>query len=326
MKDECLFPDTCKNSAISETHISWIVLTDNFAFKVKRPVKLSFLDFSILEKRKYFCHREVELNKRLASDMYMGVVPITKSLSVEEPGDKNEIMDYAVQMKRMDNDKEMHKMLEKNQVTQSHLKNLAKTIARFHQNTQIVKNAFNTAGMIEDFSDINNVLKENEQYQLLPASSKDIVLQCIEKSKKYLNDNRDFLNERVINGFQRDCHGDLNATNIFLYDDPVIFDCIEFSDEFRLIDVLSEIAFLCVDLDFYDHEEAGDFFYRKYLQFVGMKENENTHKLFNFYKSYRANIRAKVTMLSIKKKTDNEKKIKHIKKYIDVMNNYCNHF
>ncbi len=146
------------------------------------------------------------------------------------------------------------------------------------------------------------------------------------KRLKYLNDNRDFLNERVINGFQRDCHGDLNATNIFLYDDPVIFDCIEFSEEFRLIDVLSEIAFLCVDLDFYDHEKAGDFFYRNYLQFAGMKEDENDHKLFNFYKSYRANIRAKVTILSIKKRTDNEKKIRHIKKYIDLMNNYCNHF
>ncbi len=80
MKDDCLFPDTCNNCAISETHISWIVLTDQFAFKIKRPEQLTFLDFSTLEKRQFFCNREVELNRRLAPEMYIGVVPINKSL------------------------------------------------------------------------------------------------------------------------------------------------------------------------------------------------------------------------------------------------------
>jgi uncharacterized protein len=323
MKEECLFPDTCKNSEFTETHISWIVLTDHFAFKIKRPVDLDFLDFSTLEKRKLFCHREAELNKRLAPDMYMGVVPITRSLSVEKkPCEGKEIIEYAVQMKRMDNEKEMHKMLQKKQVTQSHLDKLAKTIARFHQNTSIAKNAFDTAGMIKEYAGIINELNNDTKNELLPESYTNTVSQCFEKAKNYLNDHRSYFNERIINDFQRDCHGDLNATNIFLYDDPVIFDCIEFSDKFRFIDVLNDIAFLCVDLDFYDHPEGADSFYRSYLQFAAMKEDENSRKLFSFYKSYRANIRAKVTLISLKEHPDDKQKLEDAKKYINLMSKY----
>jgi uncharacterized protein len=322
MKEECLFPDNCENSAFTETHISWIVLTDQYAFKVKRPVKFSFLDFSTTDKRKYYCLQEVKLNKRLAPDMYLGVIPITKSLIADESKNDEDFIDYAVQMKRMDNDKEMHKLLEDDKVTKKDMENLARKIAQFHKDTKIVKNAFNTSGMIDEFTDISNMLDNDSENQLISSDQKDIVLRCIDKSKKYLNENRSLFNDRIINGFQRDCHGDLNATNIFLYDDPVIFDCVEFNDEFRFIDVLNEIAFLCVDLDFYQHQEYGDLFYRSYLKFAGMREDEHSRKLFSFYKSYRANIRAKVTLISLKEHPDDTQKSKDVKKYIDLMDEY----
>jgi uncharacterized protein len=322
MKEECLFPDNCENSAFTETHISWIVLTDQYAFKVKRPVKFSFLDFSTTDKRKHYCLQEVKLNKRLAPDMYLGVIPITKSLTADESKNDEDFIDYAVQMKRMDNDKEMHKLLEDSKVTKKDMENLARKIAQFHKDTKIVKNAFNTSGMIDEFTDIRNVLDNDSENQLIFSDQKDVVLRCIDKTKNFLNENRSLLNDRIIDGFQRDCHGDLNATNIFLYEDPVIFDCIEFNDEFRFIDVLNEIAFLCVDLDFYQHQENGDFFYRSYLKFAGMQENENSRKLFSFYKSYRANIRAKVTLISLKEHPDDTQKSKDVKKYIDLMDEY----
>ena len=324
MQEECLFPDSCQNSAFTETHISWIVITDQYAFKVKRPVTLPFLDFSTPEKRKFYCNQEVKLNRRLAPDMYLGIVPITSSLStgkMDQDSD-DDIIDYAVQMKRMDNKKEMHKMLAENKVTEEHLEKLARKIAQFHQNTQIVKNAFNTAGMINEFAAIRDVLDDDTGNQLISVESKKIVNNCIEKSKNYLNENRSFLNDRILNDFQRDCHGDLNATNIFLYEDPVIFDCIEFNDDFRYIDILNEIAFLCVDLDFYDYEQAGDVYYRNYLQFAGMKEDENSRKLFSFYKSYRANIRAKVTLISYKEHPEDKQKLQDAKRYINLMNKY----
>ncbi len=328
MLDECLFPDGCEKGAFIETHISWIVLTDHYAFKVKRPVKFSFLDFSTIEKRKFYCLQEVDLNKRLAPDMYIGVIPITKSLSAKKSDNNEDILDYAVQMKRMDNDKEMHKLLKNNKVKKRQLRKLSEKIAQFHNNTQEIKSAFNTAGMIDEFKDISNVLDGDTKNQLIPADYKKIVWQCIDQSKNYLNENRSFLNERIINGFQRDCHGDLNATNIFLYDDPVIFDCIEFNEEFRYIDVLNEIAFLCVDLDFYGRKDFSDLFVKTYAQAFEIKENEIPLALFNFYKCYRANIRAKVTLISLKEASGDEKKKKQkdVKGYIQLMQDYSAFF
>ena len=326
MKEECLFPDNCENGAFTETHISWIVLTDQFAFKVKRPVKLSFLDFSTTEKRKHFCLQELKLNKRLAPDMYLGVIPITKSLIAEETNNDDDIIDYAVQMKRMDNDKEMHKLLENSKVTKTDMEKLAQKIAQFHKDTQIVKNAFNTSGMIDEFAEISNILEENFENQLISSDHKEIIMHCIDKSKKYLNDNRSLLNERIINGFQRDCHGDLNATNIFLYDDPVIFDCIEFNDAFRYIDVLNEIAFLCVDLDFYGSEDLSGFFIKSYKESFEMKDIDMPDPLFNFYKCYRANIRAKVTLLSLSEDPDDKNRKKDAEGYIKLMEDYRRYF
>lgn len=328
MQEECLFPDTCKNSVFNETHISWIVITDQYAFKVKRPVTLPFLDFSTPEKRKFYCNQEVKLNRRLAPDMYLGIVPITSSLSTGKMDHKNDedIIDYAVQMKRMDNNKEMHKMLAENKVTENHLKKLAQKIAQFHQNTQIVKNAFNTAGMISEFAAIRDVLDEDTGNQLISVESKKIVNHCIEESKNYLNDNRSFLNDRILNDFQRDCHGDLNATNIFLYDDPVIFDCIEFNDDFRYIDILNEIAFLCVDLDFYARKDMSNSFVKSYMKAFGLHEKDMPVPLFNFYKCYRANIRAKITLLSLKENPEDEKKQEDVRGYIELMQDYAEAF
>jgi uncharacterized protein len=138
---------------------------------------------------------------------------------------------------------------EKNEVSESQLAKLARKIARFHKDAKVIKNAFDTLGFQQEYADILSVsdIIINE----LGKEWNTKVEQCIARSKNYLNSMRSYNNERIINGFQRDCHGDLNASNIFLYDDPVIFDCIEFNDKFRYIDVLNEIAFLCVDLDFY---------------------------------------------------------------------------
>jgi uncharacterized protein len=322
LREEYLLPDTCEDSSLIETHISWIVLTDNYAFKFKRPVKLSFLDFSTVEKRKYFCHREVELNSRLASGMYMGVFPVKSGMLQDKASDNDdETVDYAVQMKRMDNDREMDKLLKKNEVSESQLEKLARKIAGFHKEAKIIRDPFDTMGFQQEYADILTVsdIIANE----LGKEWNTKVEKCIERSKNYLNGIRSYNNERIISGFQRDCHGDLNASNIFLYDDPIIFDCIEFNDKFRHIDILNEIAFLCVDLDFYAGRTFSDGFYKLYLDAFGMEEDEMMKNLFLFYKSYRANIRAKVTLISMKDHPDYKEKPEHVKKYIELMEKYC---
>lgn len=323
----CLLPDTCNNSQLLETHISWIILTDHFAFKIKKPVKLPFLDFSTPGKRKYFCYREVELNKRLEPEMYIDVITLKRPQNEENGAGNVPEQDYAVQMKRMDGEKQMYNMFQQNQVNLQHLTQLAHKIAGFHKNTKRIKNAFNTARFQDNFADLEKSIK-GEKVKDIRESHGGIVNKCIAQSQNYLNDQRDLFNERIISGFQRDCHGDLNVTNIFLYDEPVIFDCIEFTDDFRFIDILDEIATLVVDLDFFGNKGMGEYFYQKYLKIMDMEETGDLAKLFAYYKSYRANVRAKVTLINLQNSSEdqNDEKFNDAKKYIELMESYTRRF
>jgi len=328
IRDKCLLPDTCTECKLVETHISWVLLTDHYAFKIKRPVEFSFLDFSTPEKRKFFGEKEIELNRRLAPEMYLDVLPVNhfNQIVEKDDADQDDVKDYAVKMKRMDNSREMDKMLLNNKINETHLDKIAQKVAFFHQNAKKLKNAFDTNGFREEFAAIEDVLK-HEQHNELHDEMGDQVRQCISKADRYLNDHRSFFNERIINGFQRDCHGDLNATNIFVYDDPVIFDCIEFNSDFRFIDILNEIAFLCVDLDFWGKEGMSDHFYEKYIELMHLKDSKEDRQLFAFYKAYRANIRAKVTLLNLEKKQSiDEGKVKDVRNYLSLMNEYTGKF
>jgi uncharacterized protein len=214
--ENCSFPGKCKNAELVETHISWIILAEDFAWKIKRPVKYSFLDFLTLEKRKHFCEEELKLNQRLEPEMYLEVLPVTKNgIESNQKTGNEEIIDCAVKMQRMDNSKEMDVMLQNNQATEQHIDKLAKKIAKFHKETKIVKNAFRTLKFQEEYADIQN--HKEFIVEKLGESTKQQIEDCIDKSFKYLNAIRNFSNDRVISGYQRDCHGDLNSHNIFLY-------------------------------------------------------------------------------------------------------------
>ncbi|MFO7932758.1 MAG: hypothetical protein R6U78_01645 [Bacteroidales bacterium] len=327
--ENCGFPDQCNDTRVYETHISWVILTDRYAFKVKRPVKYSFLDFSSPDRRKYFCEQEVVLNRRLAPGMYLGVIPITEEMlkgkkNGEEGAGEEQPLEYAVQMKRMDNEKEMDRLLKDGRVESAHLDKLAAKIAGFHRDTRIIKNVFDTTGFQDTFADL---LTEGDFIgQTLGDDMAEKVRKCVDHSNAFLNASRNYFNQRIITGFRRDCHGDLNASNIFLYDDPVIFDCIEFNKEFRHIDVLNEIAFLCVDLDFFGDHRMSDHFYDQYLKALGAENNEDSRRLFMYYKSYRANVRAKVTALSAKQKEENSQEMEDLKQYLTMMDRYCREY
>ena len=327
LMNRCALPDTCNTAVFKETHISWVIIADNFAFKVKRPVKFSFLDFSTPDKRRFYCNQEIKLNRRLSPDMYLKVIPITRQMAeAGEGNDDLEVIDYAVQMKRMDNNLEMDRMLKKNEVTTAHIDSLAEKIARFHKKARVLKNAFATLAFHEKYADLQSViavLADNAG-----AEWETRINECVAKSFEYLNSIRNLSNQRVITGFQRDCHGDLNASNIFLYDDPVIFDCIEFNSDYRRIDILNDIAFLCVDLEFYERPDLSDRFYQKYLLHFGTEDNPQFNKLFCYYKSYRAGIRAKVTLINLNENSENiqNEAIRDAKKYIGMMEAYLSDF
>lgn len=323
MLEDCRFPDSCNHTKIFETHISWVALTDHYAFKIKKPVRFSFLDFSSLEKRKYFCDREIELNRRLAPEMYLDVLPISDGNKVGQKS-KGKVVEYAVQMKRMDNDRAMDHLLQQGQVNRSDVKRLASVIASFHKKASMVKDPFDTTGFQEKIADILTI--ENEVGKELKDGMMERIRLCIDKSNNYLNSNRGCFNERVISGFRRDGHGDLKTSNIFLYEHPVIFDCAEFSDDFRHIDVLNDIAFLCVDLDFYDHTDLSRFFYDCYCKAFGLGDDEAQDRLFNFYKNYRANVKAKLAAIKSGQTSPDSQAMKTMEKYVDLMEEYSSNF
>lgn len=327
MMNHCTFPDTCNEPELKQTHISWIVLTDNFAFKIKRPVKYSFLDFSSSENREFYCRQEIKLNRRTAPDMYLKVIEVSNQMAglatVEE---EREVIDHAVQMKRMDNSLEMDIMLANDEVTEDHIIRLADKVAAFHKKARVLKNAFATLKFQERYADIKNI----SAYLAGKSGSEweGRIDECVSKSFKYLNSIRNFTNQRIITGFQRNCHGDLNASNVFLYNDPVIYDCIEFNSDYRRIDVLNDIAFLCVDLDFFGKREFSDLFYRRYLETSGYEDNPASRRLFDYYKSYRAGVRAKVILNNMKENPEagNERMLKDAQNYILMMEEYLGDF
>lgn len=311
-------------SEIKETHISWILLSDEYAFKIKRPVKFSFLDFSDLEKRKYFCNEELRLNRRLAPQMYLKVLPVTAGMLDRSDNDmdqgKDEIIDYAVQMKRMNNDLEMDNLLGKDRVNSGQIDKLAGKIAGFHKRTNIVRKEADPGVLQKAYADIEQVIPFLEEE--VNKNQRSLINRCIGASEIFVKENNGLLKKRMTDGFIKDCHGDLNSSNIFLYDDPVIFDCIEFNEEFRQIDILNEVAFLCVDLDFFNKEDLSSFLYHKYLEYSGIDESMEAGKLFMYYKSYRANIRAKVSILSARESEEDKKRgnlLKEAGRYLRLM-------
>ncbi len=314
-----------EHGKLKETHISYLLLTEAHAFKIKKPVKAGFLDFSSLSKRKYFCEKELELNRRLTTDMYLEVLPVFKNEGdLKIGGDSGEIIDYALVMKRMDNHLEMDVLLAKKQVSLDHIYQLARKIAAFHQRCYVIPKCPNIKVLKNDFNEIKN--QKPFITDTLGEDYGKIVEKAIEFSDQMLEELIDQIKKRYTKGMVIDGHGDLHSRNIFLYDDPVIFDCIEFNDEFRHIDLLDEIAFFCMDLESFGAFELSNAFYQKYNELMP-RENFNrqeTKILFNYYKCYRANVRAKVTAMYLQDYPDyDEKKIKQLRNYLDLMARYC---
>lgn len=311
--------------ALTETHISYVLLTSDFAYKIKKPVRLPFLDFSSLEARKYYCEEELRLNKRLAEKMYLGIVPVSVHRGDIILSEAGELIDYAVKMKRMDTAREMDKMLSKQMVGEKHVVNLARKIAKFHASTPPVKKEQQLSSLMAVFNEIE------EQQDIIRAYTAPAYAQAVSRamhlSDLFLRSRIHFIQERSRRGLVRDIHGDLHSKNIFLCDDPVIFDCIEFSPDFRQIDLLNEVAFFCMDLEARHAPELSQQFYHHYLKFIsqqGVKQVKD-QALFVYFKLYRANVRAKVMAISAQEDLHSEK-FSHQKQemiaYLELLQHY----
>ncbi len=284
------YPEPPVKIELMQTQMSFIFLAGDYVYKIKKPVNLGYLDYTTLEKRKFFCQKEVELNRRLCPETYLGVIPIIKTKGQISLGGKGKAIEYAVKMRYLPQQKMMNVLLEKEQVTPEMVEKVAQILADFHRRAE-TNEEISTYGSIKAI----RVNTEENFSQTEKYIGKTISPAQYERIKNFtdgfVRENEALLNQRVKTGRIRDCHGDLHAAHICFTDGICIYDCIEFNDRFRYCDIASEIAFLAMDLDHYGFADLSRSFVKAYIT---RSRDNDILKLLDFYKCYRAYVRGKV--------------------------------
>jgi aminoglycoside phosphotransferase family enzyme len=278
-----------------ETHISWVLLAGGYVFKIKRPVRFSFLDFSTLELRREDCQREVILNRRLTKDVYLGVVEIRKTEQGIMVAETGELLDYAVKMRRLPGERQMDLLLQKGLVTPRHVEQIAERLVAFHRSVEKPPVPPDPEAMFRDFSDLKKFDEALMSRHGKPGSR--VVRQAVDVARDLLHRHAGRLRERHTLGFFVDGHGDLHSKNIFLLDKPVIFDCIEFNDHFRYVDVLDELAFFCLDLELFGAGALASHFLDHYLSMYPCLLTPEDTTLFHYFQLYRAGVKLKINLI-----------------------------
>ena len=297
LSDPAAYPETAGPVELLQTHISAVFLTGSHAYKIKKPVNLGFLDFTTLAKRRHFCAEEVRLNRRLAADVYLGVVPITDAgggqLSVEGDGP---VVEWAVKMQRLPDQTTLEHRLAQDENVDALIDALAEKIATFHAGADRGEHvaAFGRYEVVE-----HNALENFEQAasQIGAAISRPVFERLQALTIEALAACRSTIESRAAHGVPCDTHGDLRPGHVYLLPDPsppgnlVVIDCIEFNERFRFADPVSDMAFLVMGLARAGHAELASRFADAYFRLAGDGEGR---RLLPFYVSYRAAVRGKV--------------------------------
>ena len=279
-----------------ETHISCILLTGVHAYKIKKPVNLGFLDFTTPAARRFYCEEELRLNRRTAPALYLDVVPIAGTASHPLPGGLGPVIDYAVRMRRFPQHALLDRMVREGTLSAASLEHLGATIAAFHlalppaepeagyaSAPQVLAAAVQNFTQIRALSPLRGELGAVEGLRSWTAREHSRLAAVFEARKR--------------EGAVRECHGDLHLGNIvMLAGRPVPFDCVEFNAAFRWIDVMSEVAFLMMDLEEHGQPGLASRFLNRYLEDTG---DYAGLRVLRFYVVYRAMVRAKVALIRL---------------------------
>lgn len=280
---------------IVETHISHVLLTGEFAYKIKKPLDLGFLDFSSLDKRQHACLEEVRLNRRLAPEIYLGVVPITGSAAAPCLNGDGEVIEYAVKMRQFPADSTLDLLDAQGRMTAAQVEAIATTLARFHLHDCARAGADSPWG---DPQRIWHPVSQNFE-QIAPRltttadlAQLDALLRWSESEHARLTP---LLAARKRDGFVRECHGDLHLGNLAWVDEQLlVFDCLEFNPGLRWIDIQSDVAFCWMDLMQRGHPDWAWLFLNTWLERTG---DHDGLALLRYYAVYRALVRVKVAVL-----------------------------
>jgi len=284
------YPEAVGKIELMQTQMSFVFLTDEFVYKVKKPVDLGYLDYTTLDKRQFFCQKEVELNRRLCPEIYLGVVPITRDKGAFVIGGRGEAIEYAVKMRRLPQQKMLNVLLANDRVTAEMITGVARKLAAFHQKAETNAEICAFGGIKAITGNTDENFTQTGKY-IGRTISKDSYQHIKEYTDSFIEKNTPLFKKRIKEGRIRDCHGDLHAAHICFADGICIYDCIEFNDRFRYCDVASEMAFLAMDLDHYGRADLSRSLIKAY---VAGSQDKELLKLLAFYKGYRAYVRGKV--------------------------------
>jgi uncharacterized protein len=288
--DPKIYPENTLTVDMIQTQMSFIFLTGKYVYKLKKAVNLGYLDYTSLEKRRFFSQQEVFLNRRLSPDVYLGVIPVNKNYRGISLNGEGEIIDYLVKMLYLPQNRMMNILLDRNRVTPEMIEQLAQKLVDFH--TIAATNPdISTYGDIKTIQiNTNENFSQTEKY-LGSTITLDQFRNIQEYTDRTLLENVSIFRQRAVTGKIKDCHGDLHSQHICFTHILSIFDCIEFNDRFRYCDVASEIAFLAMDLDHYGRADLS----RKFTDsYINISRDEQIKEVLKFYKCYRAYVRGKV--------------------------------
>ncbi len=322
LQNPTLYPHSVDHFQVIETHISWVILTGDFAYKIKKPIDLGFLNFSSLAARHHYCLHELELNHRLAPQIYLDVIAIGgKSESPilgEEPA-----IEYAVKMRQFPQSARLDTLLANGALQPEHIDQLSIQIAKFHEQVETASQDSPYGNPITVFNSV-----EESFQQIIPLLNRQEDINQVDTLNSWiLNKQSQFsgqITQRKEKGFVRNCHGDMHLANIALTDkEIIIFDCIEFNESLRWIDVISDISFTVMDLIDRGHSHYAARLLDRYLQYSG---DYDGLRMLQFYLVYRALVRAKVAIIRshqpIQSKQEQQQAFKQYQDYITLADSF----
>lgn len=318
------YPHHPDSITVVQTHISFIFIAGEEVYKVKKAVNFGFLDFTTLEKRKFYCEEELRLNRRLAPEAYLGVVPIAQDASGRLAfGENGRIVEYAVRMKKLPQERMLGRLLAEGRVEPAVMDAIAGKLADFHRRAE-------TGGRIDEIGGLETIRRNHEENFAQTADTVGVTIPAGRYAsirtyvRGFLIRQEALFHRRVAEHRIRDCHGDLHLEHICVDNGITIFDCIEFNERFRFGDVAAEVAFLAMDLDYNGYGAWGEAFAEAYIRHAGDPE---IRRLLNFYRCYYAYVRGKVIGFRIKDPAIGEKEQKEAKqtaaRYFDLAYTYA---
>ena len=305
-----------------ETHISYVLFDRGFAYKIKKAVRFPFLDFTTLAAREFYCREELRLNRRFAPSIYVDVVPITGTIEapVLDPTDargEGEAIEYAVKMREFDQNGLLSLVIARDELTTERVEALAAEVASFHEGTSRAAGSAPygaPAGIVDDARENFEAMKAAAIDEGLRHELERLAAWTEEEARR----RTPAFVARKADGFVRECHGDLHLGNIALVDDAVtLFDCIEFNPAMRWIDVMSDVAFLVMDLRDRNRPDLAARFLNRYLLRTGDYEGL---AVLPFYIVYRALVRAKIACLRLTQMAGDEQRAvrAELRTYVDL--------